>query len=77
MQFGSMKQNFDMLYKGREIYDESVMHAKEEHQLDLHVVYVVFTEGVLVTESMWYILYTRFPFFLGGGGGGDIFWRCP
>jgi hypothetical protein len=51
-----------MLYKGREIYNESVMHAKEEHRLAINLVYAVFTEEVLVTESMWYILYMRFPF---------------
>jgi hypothetical protein len=49
-----------MLYKGRAIYDESVKHPKEEHRLELHVAYSVFTEEVMVRVSLWYIPYVRF-----------------
>ena len=58
-----------MLYKGRAIYGESVKHPKEEHRLELHVVYSVFTEEVMVRESLWYIPNMRFTVFFGGGGG--------
>jgi hypothetical protein len=56
-----------MLYKGRAVCDKSVKHPKEEHRLELHVVYSVFTEEVMVRDLLWYIPYMRFTFFLGGG----------